>query len=142
MTTTSAGGKITGLLALTCTTDIALQVGDFVHLVGDYKVALADGSKPVLGHVSVRNVKRALGDDTTGSSFPVASTPGDVTVEVPGFYVKTHAADAAIAAGQPVGIGAGGDLVVDPGDGTVGHVGLALTSAAAAGTLIDVLVGA
>lgn len=137
MTTTTAGGKITGLLALTCLTDVALAVGDFVHLVGNYKVALADGTKPVLGHVSVRNVKRT--SSPTSTSFPVAATPGgQVTVETPGFYVKTHPAGAGgVVAGQAVGIGAAGALL--PVAGGVREIGVALTTAAV-GVACDVLV--
>lgn len=137
MTTTTAGGKITGLLALTCLTDVALAVGDFVHLVGNYKVALADGTKPVLGHVSVRNVKRT--SSPTSTSYPVAATPGgQVTVETPGFYVKTHVAGAGgVTAGTDVGIGAAGALLT-AGAG-VRTIGVALTTGAA-GAAVDVLV--
>src|SRR4051812_29104720 len=129
MTTTAAGGKITGLLALTCKADTALNVGDFVMVTGPYTVALADGTKPVLGHVSVRNVKRVSDANTT--TFPVADFPGgQVTVEARGLYVKTHPAGAAIVAGVGVGIDATGALV--PDGANVAHIGVALTGAAAA----------
>jgi hypothetical protein len=141
MTTTNSGGKITGLLALTCTTDQALNIGDFVSVVGDYQVALATGAKPVLGHVSVKNVRRDLGTQTHGSTFPVADTPGgQVTVEARGLYVKEHAAGAAITAGAAVGIGAAGALL--PVGAGVTPLGIALNGAAAAGVFIDVLVTA
>lgn len=136
MTTTAAGGKITGLLALTCATDVALAVGDFVHLVGDYKVGLADGTKAVLGHVSVRNVKRT--STATSTTFPVGDTPGgQVTVEARGLYVTTHNAGGTIAAGDKVGIGAGNVLVVVATG--VEPIGVALTGGTT-GNPIDVLV--
>src|SRR4051812_9217296 len=84
VTTTSSGGKITGLLALTMATDVALQVGDYVHIVGDYKVGLANGTKAILGEVSVRSVKRT--STATSETFPVVGTTGSqVTVEARGF---------------------------------------------------------
>lgn len=139
MTTTAAGGKITGLLALTFTTDVALQVGDFVMVTGNYKVALADGSKSVVGHVSVRNVKRTnvSGVSTT---FPDQSSPTGttVTVEARGLYVKQHSSGAAITAGADVGINGSGALVtVTTG---VAKVGVALTAATGSGQNVDVLV--
>ena len=136
MTTKTSGGKITGLLALTCEATVPVQVGDFVMLNGAYTVTLADGSAPVLGLVSVRNVKRT-GDAFT-TTFPVANTPGVVTVEVAGFYVVAKVAGGAIAAGQACGIGAGGALLV-AGAG-VATIGVALTTSTAAGQQIDVLV--
>lgn len=136
MTTKSSGGKITGLLALTCEAAVALQVGDFVHLSGPYTVVLADGSKPVLGVVSVRNVKRT-GDQFT-TTYPVANVNGAVTVETAGFYVARKAAGGAIAAGAACGIGAGGALLT--AGGGVSTIGIALTASTTAGDLIDVLV--
>lgn len=136
MTTTSSGGKITGLLALTCDSATALATGDFVMVTGDYAVALADGTKPVLGHVSVKNVKRT--STVTTTSFPVANPGGQVTVEARGLYVKEHVAGAAIAAGVAVGIGAAGALLA-AGAG-VATIGIALTHSTAAGQAIDVLV--
>jgi hypothetical protein len=138
MTTTASGGKITGLLALTMVGSTALALGDFVMVTGDYTVSLADGTKPVIGHVSVRNVKRT--SDANSTSYPVNNPGGDVTVEAIGFYVKVHPAGAAITAGEGVGMNATGQLVPD-GAG-VAHLGVALTGAAAAATNVDVLVGA
>lgn len=136
MTTKTPGGKITGLLALTCEGAAGLQVGDFVHLTGPYTVNLADGTKPVLGMVTVRNVKRV--NDQWSTTVGVANPGGQVTVEVAGFYVTRKAAGAAIAAGAACGIGAGGALLT-AGTG-VQNIGVALTAATTAGDLIDVLV--
>jgi hypothetical protein len=138
MTTTTTKGRISGLLALTCASDVALAKGDSVHVVGDYKVALADGTKPVIGHIGVRSVARVVTD--TASTFPVATTTGSqVTVEARGLMVRTMLAGAAIAAGAGVGINSSAALVTD-GTG-VAHIGVALTHTTAAGQEIDVLVG-
>jgi hypothetical protein len=139
MTTTSSGGKITGLLALTFATDVALNVGDFVHVVGAYKVAAADGTKPIIGHVSVRSVIRQNVSGVS-TSFPVATTTGgQVTVEVYGFGVKQHSSGAAITAGALVGINSSGALV--PAGTSIANVGVALTAATAASQNVDVLYG-
>jgi hypothetical protein len=131
MTTKKAGGKITGTIALTCEAQYAAAVGDYVHIVGPYEVALADGTKPIIGHVSVKNVKRG------GASAFTAQTPGDVTVEARGWNVKTHKSAGALAAGIEVGIDASGDLVA-VGAG-VAKVGITLTAATAANQDVDVL---
>lgn len=135
MTTKRSGGRITGLIALTCESAVSLRVGDHVHLSGDYTVALADGTKPVLGRVSVSNKRRTLTD--TGSDIAYGVPGEDVTVEVPGFAVHTHPAGAAIAAGDEVGIGAAGELL--PVAAGVRKIGVALTGAAGAGVDIDYL---
>lgn len=138
MTNKNAGGRITGLLALTCEAAVSLRVGDHVQLTGAYTVGLADGSAPVLGRVSVSNKRRVLGDDFSGSSIEYGIAGQEVTVEVPGFAVHTHPAAAAIAAGTPVGIGAGGDLVAVAA-GAANRCGLALSTTTAAGQSIDYL---
>jgi hypothetical protein len=137
MTNKNAGGRITGLLALTCEAAVSLRVGDHVHLTGPYTVGLADGTKPPLGRVSVSNKRRVLGTETTGSDIEYGVAGGEVTVEVPGFAVHTHPAGAAITAGQAVGIGAAGALL--PVGAGVTKIGLALTSAGGAGVAIDYL---
>jgi hypothetical protein len=139
MTTTSTKGRITGLLALTFATDVALAEGDFVMLVGPYKVGLADGSKRCVGTVTVRSVKRVI--DNVSSTFPVATTTGgQVTADVRGYMVVTRLAGAAIAAGADVGINSTGAIVVFPaGSTTISRVGTALTTTNAAGQEIDVL---
>lgn len=109
MTTKTFGGKITGLLALTCEAQEATNVGDWVHLVGDYEVELADGTKPVLGKVSVANKQRI--SSVTGTSVGNAKVPGDVTVETPCFFVSREVAGETIAAGDLVAVGAGNRLV-------------------------------
>lgn len=137
MTNKNAGGRITGLLALTCEAAVSLRVGDHVHLTGPYTVGLADGTRPVLGRVSVSNKRRVLGDATSGSRIEYGVPGGEVTVEVPGFAVHTHPAGAAIAAGTEVGIGAGGALV--PLAAGVARIGIALTTTTAAGQTLDYL---
>jgi hypothetical protein len=106
MTTKTSGGKITGLLALTCEAQEALDVGDWVQLVGDYEVELADGTKPVLGKCSVSNKKRV--SSVLGTSVGNANVPGDVTIETPAFWVSTEVAAADVTAGQEVAITANG----------------------------------
>lgn len=103
MTTKLAGGKITGLLALTMEADYAAEVGDIVEVNGNFTVGLSAGVNPVLGRVSVANKKRV------GSTFPSANVPGDVTVEALGLYVdKVQAGVGGITAGafvKPDGTG-------------------------------------
>ena len=138
MTTTSTKGRITGMFALTLAADVALAEGDPVHIDGPYHCTLSDGSKPVVGHVSVRSVKRVV--DAISSTFPVQNTTGSqVTVEARGLMVVTRLAGAAVAAGVGVGFNNTGALVAD-GAG-VAHYGVALTATTAAGQEIDVLVG-
>lgn len=135
MTTTRTKGRITGLLALTMAADVALQSGDHVSVIGDYKVGLCDGTKPILGHVSVRSVHRS--STVLATSYPIVDTTGaQVTVEARGFYVQTTVADAAIAAGAKVGIDASGHLVANGAS----NLGIALTTTTAAGQPIDVFV--
>lgn len=132
MTTKAAGAKITGLLALTCEATEALNVKDPVHVTANYTVEKADGTKPVLGIVSVANKGRGA-----DGAYPVSKVPGDVTVEVPGFSVLRLVSGGAIDAGEEVGIDVNG-LLVAAGAG-VRTIGLSLTSTAGAGLDIDVL---
>lgn len=134
MTTKAAGGKITGLLALTCEAQEALAVRDWVHLVGDYEVEKADGTKPVLGVVSVSNKGR---NPATGA-YPASIVPGDVTIEARGFYVSVLVSGGAIDAGEPVGYD--GTAVVQVVDGAINQIGVALTGTVGAGEDLDVLV--
>lgn len=122
MVTKSSGGKITGLLALTCEAQEELDIGDVVMLTGDYEVNLSDGTAK-LGKVSVANKGRVSGVMGTSVGNPVV--PGAVTVEVPGFFVSTMELDATLAAGASVGTSDGKTLVAD-GVG-VAHVGTLLT---------------
>lgn len=135
MATKRAGGRITGHLALTCEAAVALQVGDYVMLTGDYTVGLADGTKPVLGHVSVRNVKRE--STPTSDTFPVGAPGQDVTVEARGWDVHTKVSGGIFAAGVDVGVNATGALVA-VGAG-VAKVGVSLMASTAAGQRVDVL---
>lgn len=132
MTTKSAGGKITGLLALTFEAQVAMEVGDPAMIVGDYEVGVADGSKPVVGFVSVANVGR------NGPLYPVPNVPGDVTVEARGFYVRRFTSGGAFAAGVDVGVNATGDLVA-VGAG-VARVGVSLMAAGGVGEDVDCLI--
>lgn len=147
MTTKKAGGKITGLLALTMEAQVALRVGELVHITGDYEVTRADGTRPVLGHISVSNHNRRI-SDAFSTSVDNPEVPGDVTVEARGLYVKDFVADGVIAAGTRVRavVAADGTSRVAAFDAAVAGadvslvVGVALTGAAAAGERIDVLV--
>lgn len=136
MATRTSGGKITGLLALTVESQVALDIGDWVMVTGDYQVGLADGSKPVLGHCSVSNKKRI--STVMGTSVGNASVPGDVTVEARGLYVKRELAGGAFAAGADVGVGAA-NTVVAAGAG-VASIGIALMASTGAGDDVDILV--
>lgn len=136
MTTKRSGGKITGLLALTMEAQVATDVGDWVHIVGDYEVGLANGSKPVLGHVSVSNKKRV--STVMSTTVGVDNVPGDVTVEARGLYVQRVLAGGAFAAGVEVGIGAG-NTVVAAGAG-VATIGISLMASTGSGDDVDILV--
>lgn len=149
MTTKAAGGKITGLLALTLEAQSALNVGDPVHMVGDYMCDKADGTLPVVGFVSVRNVRRGTWNANQASNqaglYPVANVPGDVTVETPGFMVLPLVAGGAITAGHRVGVTAAG-AIVDVGNSAAAIpagttvIGVALEGATGVGVLFDCLI--
>lgn len=131
MTTKIPGGKITASFALTLESATALAQGDPVHITGPYECAKADGTKPVVGYVQVANVKRSAG------AYPVANTPGDVTVEALGYGVKSFKSAGALAAGIRVGVDGTGKLAA-PGAG-VANIGVTLTAAAGANSDVDVL---
>ena len=135
MTTKASKGKITGHLALTCEAQVAMDVGDYVHVVGDYEVALADGSRPVLGKVSVANKGRQ--SNVMGTSVGNPVVPGDVTVEARGFNVDTITAAGAFGAGVEVGVGAAGLVAAGAG---VETIGISLMASTGAGDEVDVLV--
>lgn len=132
MTTKRSGGRITGLLALTLEAQVALEVGDGVHVTGDYECALSDGTKPTVGNVSVANKAPQFGAATRDPEVP-----GEVTVEALGFYVKTVTAGAAITAGVGVAYAPAGLVPVGTA-GAGGQVGIALMGAAL-GAKLDVL---
>lgn len=136
MVTKASKGKITGLLALTMEAQVAMDKGDWVAISGDYEVGLADGTKPVLGHVSVSNKKRV--SDVMGTEVGVPNVPGAVTVEARGLYVQTVEAGGAFAAGDEVGVGAL-STVVATGAG-VATIGIALMASTGAGDEVDILV--
>jgi len=137
MTTQVAGGRITGHLALTVIATAALQEGDPVMLTGDYQVGLSDGTKPSIGYVSVRNVKRVVTD--VSSTFPVGNPGGDVTVEARGLNVGCFASKGAITAGNFVKVDGTGAYVDGGVVWDVANVGIALTSTTADGQLFDCL---
>jgi hypothetical protein len=138
MTTKQSGGKITGILALTMEATVGLDVGDFVHVNGDYTVTIADGTKAILGRCSVSNKKRV--NTPMSTTVGVDRVPGDVTIEARGLSVETMVSGAAIPAGSPVGIAANVVTVCAPD--AINKVGTALMAATAAGQSIDVLVTA
>lgn len=139
MTTKAAGGTITGILALTLEATVALNRGDPVHITGDYTCAKADGTKPVVGFVSVANRRYGTFAEGKAGSYPVNAVPGDVTVEAIGFMVLTLVAGTGgVTAGAPVAVGAAG-IIVAAGAGT-STFGVALETATA-GNKFDVLVG-
>lgn len=136
MTTKRSGGKITGLLALTLEAQVALDVGDYVHVTGDYECGLANGTKSVLGKCSVSNKKRV--STVMGTSVGNANVPGDVTIEARGLFVDTVLAGGAFAAGADVGIGAANTVVV--AGANVATIGIALMASVGSGDDVDILV--
>lgn len=132
MTTKAPGGKITGLLALTFEAQEALNVRDPVHIIGDYEVERADGTRPIPGHVSVANKGR------DGRTYPASIVPGDCTVEARGFYVMRAVSAGAIEAGLRVAVNAAGGYV--EGDGILEEIGTALTGTDGAADEFDILV--
>ncbi len=139
MTTKAAGGKITGLLALTLEAQSALNVGDPVHITGDYSCDKADGTKPVVGFVSVSNRRRGTFAEGKAGMFPVNAVPGDVTVEAIGLMVLTLTiGTGGVTAGAAFGVGAAGAIL--PAGTGVSNVGVALETATA-GNKFDGLIG-
>jgi hypothetical protein len=132
MTTSQAGGKITGILALTCSSATALTKGDPVKIVGDYAVAKATALVPVIGYVSVANVRRSA---STGF-YPSPNATGDVTIEAIGFGVKTMVCAGALAAGIAVAIDANGKVIAANG---TSNIGVLLTASTGADDEADVL---
>ncbi len=130
--TQTSGGRISGRIFLTCQTSANLVVGDPVHLTGDYVVAKADGTKPILGFVEVANVRRL------GGVYPSPYTPGIVTVEVRGWAVRVFTAGGTIVAGALFGAGAAGAIL--PAGAGVANVGIALMGATS-GNKFDGLLG-
>lgn len=126
--TKTKGGKITGLIALTMEASYAAEIDDAVHVSGDYTVALADGSKPVLGLVSVPNKGRV------GSTFPAPITNGGCTVEARCLFVRTvTAGTGGVTAGALVKPDATGRKFIVAAATDIGACGIALMAAAANG---------
>lgn len=132
--TTTSGGKISGLVALTFEAVTAVAVNEPCHVTGDYRVAKADGTKPIVGFCDKANVKRV------GGVYPSLENPGTVTVEARGVAVRTLVSGGAVAVGIKVGIDSTG-RVLAVGAG-VTACGISLMGAGAAGVSIDVLITA
>lgn len=103
MATKQSGGKITGLLALTMEAQESIDFNDPIHVVGDYEVEKADGTRPVLGYASVINRGRV--GTAYGTSVNNAVVPGDITVEARGLMVVEVEAGAPCDAGVDVAVG-------------------------------------
>lgn len=109
MTTKTPGHKTTGLLAIPFEAQEALEVGQPVMVTDDYEVEKNDGTKPVIGTVSVPNKKRT--SSISGTSVGNANVPGDVTVEARGFFIDTTTETGSpFDAGVKVGFGADSKL--------------------------------
>lgn len=134
MTTKTRGGAITGLLALTVEAQVAMEIGDAVHVTGPYEVGLANGTKPVLGVVSVANKAPQF-----GAAVRDPLVPGVVTVEARGFFVRTIEVASVVTAGQGIVYAAAGPVAAGTAGAGTEIVGIALTAATAAGQLIDIL---
>lgn len=116
MTTKQSGGKITGLLALTMEAQESIDFNDPIHVIGDYEVEKADGTRPVLGYASVINRGRV--GNAFGTSVNNAVVPGDITVEARGLMVVEVEAGAPIEAGREVAVGADSKHYANVGGGT------------------------
>ena len=103
MATKQSGGKITELLALTMEAQESIDFNDPIHVIGDYEVEKADGTRPVLGYASVINRGRV--NTSYGTSVNNAVVPGDITVEARGLMVVEVEAGAPIDAGVDVAVG-------------------------------------
>jgi hypothetical protein len=138
MTTKASGGTIPAVIGLTLEANYAAAVGDPVMGgPGDFQVVKADGSKPVIGYVSKRNVGRGTFAGGNAGAYPVAVVPGDVTVESRGFARKDFTVAVVFAVGADVGINAAGQLA--PTGAGVAHIGIAL-QAGVVGQQCDVLI--
>ena len=133
MTTKTARGRIRtpGVVGLTCEATYAANEGDPVSITGPYTVSRSDGTKKVIGIVGVPNKGRV------GSNFPAAIVPGQCTVDAFGYLVAAVVAGGTIAAGDPVGVSAGGAWVTVVDD-VISQSGTALTGGTV-GQLVDVL---
>lgn len=131
--TNTAGGKISGYIALTLEAAYAAAANDAVMMSADYTCVKADGSKPVVGYVDTPNVRR------TGGTYPAANNPGPVAVEARGFSVRTLkvATGATVVVGTSVGVDSTGNVA--PSGSGVADIGIALMGGAAAAS-IDVLI--
>jgi hypothetical protein len=138
MTTKLSGELISCRVGLTLEANYAAQVGDLVQGgPGDFQVVKADGTKPVIGWVSKRNVGRGTLAGGNAGSYPVAVIPGDVTVEAFGHGRRDFLVAVAFGVGAAVGANAAGNLA--PVGAGVVQIGIAL-QAGVVGQRADVLI--
>lgn len=125
-------------IGLTLEANYAAAVGDPVMVgPGDFQCVKADGSKPIVGHVTKRNVGRGTLAGGNAGMYPVSVVPGDVTVDAYGHGVKDFPSTGAFAVGIAVGIGSDSKLAA-VGAG-VTKIGIALQASTGANQQIDVL---
>jgi len=137
MTTKLSGGTLPAFIGLTLEANVALAVGDPVMGgPGDFQCVKADGTKPVIGYVSKKNVTRGTFAGGNPGQYPVAQVPGDVTVEARAFFRKDFTVGVAFGVGADVGIGADNKLA--PTGAGVLHIGIAL-QAGVVGQQCDVI---
>lgn len=137
MTTTIAGGKISGRFSLTGQAQSALIFNDPVKIVGDYLFDKADSTHPVIGYVTVPNVARGTG--ALAGTYPQTQVPGDVSVDVRAHAVVCPVAGSGgVASGNAIKIDGSGGYVVGAGPSDASFVGYALTTAVA-GAVFDLL---
>lgn len=140
MTTTITGGIISERVGLTLLCQYAAALGDPV-MGGptDYQCQAFNGTLPVLGVVTMPNVKRGTG--TLAGTYPQANVPGDVTVGLRGHSVHQFVASAtAFTAGQLVGLNAAGQVIPFVNAANTQSLGVALNGSSVQGTLVDVAI--
>lgn len=140
MTTTIPGGTITGRIGLTMQAQYAAALGDPVSAgPTDYECQLANGTLPIIGVITMMNVKRGTG--TLAGTYPQPNVPGDVTVDARCHFVRQFTSGAtAIVPGTVVGLNATNQLIPFTGAANTQSLGIALNSSSAAGTPVDVAV--
>lgn len=138
MTTTITGGVINGRIGLTMSCQTAANLGDPV-MGGptDYQCTAVDGTKPIIGVVTMPNVRRGTG--ALAGTYPQPNVPGDVTVDLFAHAVHQFTSNATnFTAGQYVAVDATGKVGLDTAAANTQRVGIALNGSSAAGTVVDV----
>lgn len=140
MTTTISGGVISGRIALTMQCQYAAALGDAVSGgPSDYQCQQFNGTLPIVGTVTMPNVRRGTG--ALAGTYPQPNVPGDVTVDAKGHSVHQYVSGAtAFAAGAAVGLNATMQVVPYTGAANTQPLGVALNGSSASGTTVDVLV--